>query len=256
MTNKEIWRAALEQSAADLNCQAEDFLRSENLVTALRLGPSAKAYYKGKEPLALLMVSFGNNIVASAQDDCRDIVTEYVRSNDFFRCFVPPALLWLDARLARKGQRVSSLSEYYLPDVDALRPLPCEYELKILYPADFSGLYTPEWGNALCADRRELDVLAVGAFDKNRLVGLAGCSADCAHMWQIGVDVLPDYRRKGIAAALVSRLALEALERGKIPFYGAKWSNLPSKRTALKSGFYPAWVELSASAQNVESEDL
>ena len=35
------------------------------------------------------------------------------------------------------------------------------------------------------------DVLAVGAYDGARLVGLAGCSADCESMWQIGVDVLP-----------------------------------------------------------------
>ena len=73
----------------------------------------------------------------------------------------------------------------------------------------------------------------------------AACSADCGGMWQIGVDVLPEYRRRGVAAALTSRLALEVLARGKVPFYCSAWSNLPSVRNAVRSGFVPAWVELS-----------
>lgn len=67
-------------------------------------------------------------------------------------------------------------------------------------------------------------------------------------MWQIGIDVLPAYRQKGIAAALVSRLARETFLRGKIPFYCAAWSNIPSKKTAVRCGFFPAWVQLTAKA--------
>ena len=65
-------------------------------------------------------------------------------------------------------------------------------------------------------------------------------------MWQIGIDVLPQYRGRGVAAALVSRLAQETFARGKVPFYCAAWSNIPSKRTALRCGFFPAWVQLTA----------
>ncbi len=122
----------------------------------------------------------------------------------------------------------------------------CGYALKVLGPAEFAGLYRPEWSNALCEKRRELDVLAVGAYDGARLVGLAGCSADCESMWQIGVDVLPGYRRRGVAAALTSRLAAETLARGKVPFYCAAWSNIKSVRNAVKCGFVPAWAELTA----------
>ncbi|NLE08601.1 MAG: GNAT family N-acetyltransferase, partial [Dehalococcoidales bacterium] len=62
----------------------------------------------------------------------------------------------------------------------------------------------------------------------------------------IGIDVLPDYRRQGIASALTSRLALEILDHGKVPFYCAAWSNIGSVRNAIKSGFRPAWVEMTA----------
>ena len=33
-----------------------------------------------------------------------------------------------------------------------------------------------------------------------RMIGLTACSTDCDDMWQIGVDVLLEYRRKGIAS--------------------------------------------------------
>ena len=89
-------------------------------------------------------------------------------------------------------------------------------------------------------------MLGVGAYDNGKLVGLAGCSADCEDMYQIGINVLPEYRRQGIAAALTSRLALEILALDKVPFYCAAWCNLKSVRNAIKCGFRPAWVELTA----------
>lgn len=68
-------------------------------------------------------------------------------------------------------------------------------------------------------------------------------------MWQIGIDVRKEYRRQGIAGALTSRLAVEILNKDKVPFYCAAWSNLPSVRNAIRSGFRPAWVELTAKSE-------
>ena len=70
-------------------------------------------------------------------------------------------------------------------------------------------------------------------------------------MWQIGIDVLPAYRRQGIAASLTGRLAAEILQRGRVPFYCSAWSNIPSVRNAIKSGFIPAWVEMTAKPAEV-----
>ena len=64
--------------------------------------------------------------------------------------------------------------------------------------------------------------------------------------YSVLVDVLPSWRRQGIAAAVTSRLAREILDRDKVPFYCAAWSNIRSVRNAIKSGFRPAWVELTA----------
>lgn len=245
-------RIAMEQSAKDLNCKVEDFLKNNPVVVKFQLGSSAKKYYK--EPIACNFVSYGNNVVASVKDDYREIVTEYINKFEFYHCFETPNMHWLDERLAKKGQRICFMAEYYLPDVNKLQPLPCDFELRILEPHDFLDLYKPEWSNALCKDRKELDVLGIGAYDRDKLIGLAGCSADADLMWQIGVDVLPEYRRKGIASALTSRLAIEILERGKVPFYCSAWSNIRSVRNAVKSGFIPAWVEMTVKPQEVIDE--
>ena len=146
------------------------------------------------------------------------------------------------------------MAEYFLPDLELLEEKSCSYELKILRQEDFADLYTEQWSNALCEKRKHLDVLGVGAYDSGKLVGLAGCSADCDRMWQIGVDVLPEYRRKGIATTLTANLALEILVQGKVPFYCAAWSNLKSVRNAIAAGFRPAWVEMTAKTKEFVEE--
>lgn len=146
------------------------------------------------------------------------------------------------------------MAEYFLPDINHLRRKECDFELKVLEHQDFENLYLPEWSNALCEDRKELDVLGVGAFDGNKLVGLAACSADCESMWQIGVDVLPEYRRRGIASTLTSNLAVEIINKGKVPFYCCAWSNLKSVKNALSSGFIPGWVEMTVKAESLIDE--
>ncbi len=149
---------------------------------------------------------------------------------------------------------VRFMAEYYLPDVNKIPDAECLYETHILVQEDFRNLYLPEWSNALCKDRSHLDMLGIGAYDNGRLIGFAACSADCDEMWQIGIDVLPEYRQKGIASALTSKLAKEILNRGKVPFYCSAWSNIRSARNAAKSGFIPAWVEMTVKPADVVDE--
>lgn len=250
-TNQSILDIALRQSAFDLGCEPEDFLRADNVVVTSRAHPKARKYLE--LPFSCDLVSYGNNIVASVEEEYRDMVSDYINRFPAEHCFETPNLHVLNDALQTMGQRICFMAEYFLPDLDALKPLDCPYELRLMCPPDFGPLYTDQWSNALCEKRKELDVLGLGAYDGGELVGFAACSADCEDMWQIGIDVLPGYRRQGIAAALTSRLALEILERGKVPFYCAAWCNIKSVRSAVKSGFRPAWVEMTAkSVEHVE----
>ena len=244
MTNQEILKVAMAQSAVDLSADAGDFEKRGNVVVTSYKSDGARRYLK--LPFSCQLVSYGNNVVASVSPEFRGITENYINKYPVEHLFETPHLHVLNEALIAKGQKICFMAEYFLPDVNILRALDCAYELRVLTQPDFAELYLPEWSNALCKDRKHLDVLGVGAYDNGRLIGLAGCSADCDTMWQIGIDVLPEYRRLGIASALTSRLAIEILNRGKVPFYCAAWCNVKSVRNAIKSGFRPAWVEMTA----------
>lgn len=252
LTDSEVLQIAVEQSAADCGCAPADFFKRENVIVPSRVTHGARVYLK--QPLACNFVSYGNNVVVCVREDLRAVVYHYLCGRAPWRCFETPALHELDDALLPFGVRSRYMAEYFLPDMRCMQKLPCSYPVKILLPEEFKTLYLPEWGNALSPARPLLDRLCAAAYDGEKLIGLAGASADCERMWQIGVDVLPAYRRRGVAAALTSRLALEILRKGKIPFYCAAWSNIGSVRNALKSGFRPAWVELTCFSLTKDEE--
>lgn len=244
MTNEEILKIALSQSAIDCNCHAEDFFAEKGKVMRSAADSRARKYLP--LPFECDMVSYGSCVVAQTSERTESAVREYIEKFPAEHCFETPNIHALDEKLAPFGLKVCFMAEYFLPDVEKLSRLSCGYEMCVLHAEDFSALYLPEWSNALCEKRKELDVLGVGAYDGEKLIGLAGCSADCEDMWQIGVDVLPEYRRREVASALTSNLACEIIERGKVPFYCAAWCNIKSVRNAIKCGFRPAWAELTA----------
>ncbi len=244
LNNQDILEIALSQSAIDLSCNAADFLSVKN--KTCHSYPQEKARKYLKLPFFCQLVSYGNNIVASVSPEFEHEAAHYINTYPIEHCFETPNMHVLSDALRPYGYDICFMAEYFLPDTDILSALPCPYPTKMLTPEDFASLYLPEWSNALCKDRKELDRIGIGAYDGETLIGFAGASADCDDMWQIGIDVLPAYRKKGIASALTSHLALEILKLGKVPFYCAAWSNLRSVRNALKSGFRPAWVEMTA----------
>ena len=253
MNNQEILEIALKQSAADLNCRPSDLVAMKNKVVFSEASDGARKYLE--LPFECNLVSYGNNIVASVSPELAEPVEKYISRYPVERCFETPQLHVLSKLLEPRGLRLCFMAEYFLPDMRRLGLLAgTPYEARLLGPEDFRGLYRPEWSNALCEKRKHLDVLGVGAYAGGDLIGLAACSADCDTMWQIGIDVLPPFRRQGIASALTSRLALEILARGKVPFYCAAWSNIRSVRNAIRSGFRPAWVELTAKSKAFAEE--
>ena len=244
MTNRDIMRIALEQTAIDSSCTVKDLTSGKNVVVISKPNENARRYLN--LPFFCDLVSYGSNIVASIDERIADFVMEYINRLPIEHCFQTPNLHLLTKEFEKYGRIPCFMAEYFLPDVDVLTPLPCAYPIKILQPEEFAHLYISTWGNALSEKRKQLDMLAAAAYDHDKIIGLAGCSADCDTMWQIGVDVLPEYRRQGVASALTSRLAVEILKRVKVPFYCCAWSNVGSVRNALKSGFRPGWVHLTS----------
>ena len=248
MTNKEMLKIAMAQSAIDLGARAADFEKNENVMVLSQVDARARRYLH--LPFSCQLVSYGNNVVASVSRECYGLTERYIAAYPVEHLFETPNLHVLNEALLEKGQKICFMAEYFLPDTDKLfaggEEVRLPYDVRPLTRPDFAELYLPAWSNALCKARKELDVLGMGAYDGDTLVGLAACSADCDEMWQIGIDVLPAYRRQGIASTLTRRLAIEILRRGKVPFYCAAWSNIRSVRNAIRAGFVPTWVEMTA----------
>ena len=268
-TNQQIREAAMKQQAFGSNCAPEDFLRTENVFTVSKPNENAHKYFH--LPVILDIVSFGTNAVVSGDVEIIEEIKPVVNGTSFYRLFETPKMYALNEVLSKKNAKICFMADYFLPDVEKVFSSEVEKNLaprilvtiKVLEPSGkcggktdaempdsytecFENLYRPEWSNALCDVHRERNVLALGAYDGEKLVALAGASADAEDFWQIGVDCLPEYRRNGIASAITNRIAREIFLRGKIPFYCCAWSNILSVKNALRAGFVPGWVQVTA----------
>lgn len=142
---------------------------------------------------------------------------------------------------------ISGSYPYFLPDTDHLKPIEDNsgFEYRILEQSEIHNYYKYKGlTNALQYNKESLtpEILAVAAYDNGNFTGIACATKDSEKMCQIGVDVLPEYRCKGIATVMVNKLTLELIGRDLIPYYFTNNSNLASQKTALRAGYFLAWV--------------
>ena len=76
MTNEDILKIALQQSAYDFSCNAEDFMKDTNVVVLSQKNEKARKYLS--LPLACDLVSYGNNIVAQVSPELKEEVSAYI----------------------------------------------------------------------------------------------------------------------------------------------------------------------------------
>ena len=91
MTNQEILQIALQQSAHDCSCDAEDFLSTENKVVLSQKNEKARVYMP--LPLECDLVSYGNNIVAQVSPRMKETVEWYIGKYAVEHCLKHPMLL-------------------------------------------------------------------------------------------------------------------------------------------------------------------
>lgn len=168
-------------------------------------------------------------------------------------------LRMIDEKLKQYGRKIQDTHVYFLPAVR--KPELKELSLDVSWYDEEEILQFKEknyFGSAICFSPTQPDMLAVAAWkeDADRILqnacvnlqdamaGMAGVSADGEYLWQIGINVIPEYSKRGLAVSLVSMLREEILNRGKIPFYGTSESHTISQTVGLKAGFAPAWTEI------------
>ena len=151
----------------------------------------------------------------------------------------------LDTELGKYGREIFDTHIYYLPAEEPTMERP-RYRMKWFEKEMLNQFREDERFStyALSFSPTQPDRLAVAAYDGKEIMGMAGCSEDGEHLWQIGIDVCPGYEGRGLAAHLVTLLKQEIISRGKTPYYGTSESHAVSRSVAIASGFLPAWCEI------------
>lgn len=231
-----------KQLSLELNCSPEDFDKKENIITAPVPKDGRRIYQQ--EPYFFHMATLGQNAVITADECLHGFLREWSANMTGHWLFEQPNLLPLEKELNKFGYTLSQSHHMFLPQVAT--DVQGDFETKWFRDAEIHQFYGDErFPNAICSEYlpHRPDRIVVCAYIDGEIAGMAGCSEDAKGWQQIGIDVIPQHRSKGIGAYLVSLLKSEIERCGDIPFYGTSLSNLHSWNIALKCGFRPAWVE-------------
>jgi hypothetical protein len=246
-TKTDILEIAKAQFALDYNCRLSDFQRKENtiverkLVTGRRIYDSDGCFFK--------TICFAGRAIISTSTEMIPWCEEKLINRDSAWFFQYPKLREIDNKLKEFGHEIADVHHYYLPNsnLSEIRPMA---NIKWYEREDILQFKDDNrFEEAFTFDKKRPDMLAVAALEGNYIMGIAGASEDGKNMWQIGIDVLPEYRSRGIGTNLVSLLRNEILKRNKVPFYGTAESHIYSQNIAMNAGFFSAWAELYSKAR-------
>lgn len=247
MDKTQTIKMAMEQLALDLACAPDDFLRQENTIVTYKQLEGRRVF--SAEDYFIKIATFGRGAVVSANPKLQEWCKAFFGKYRGIDCFEHPVMCEIDEELIKYGKKLDVIYELYLPYNNYEYHLNESIKVRWFERGEIPSLYADtRFKNALLYDihSHRPDVLAVAAYEGNQITGMAGASMDSRKLWQIGIDVLPEYRERGIAVHLVGLLAKEILARGCIPYYGTWCSNIASRNIAQKCGFFPAWVEMHA----------
>ena len=235
--------------ALEYNCEPADFHGEENILTHSMLREGRRVY--GAEPYFFHMVTMGGNAVITADEGLHPFLRTFMAERAGHWLFELPNLLPLEGELNRFGYTLSQTHHMFLPRTSgtpaSLLAARDDVEIRWFEGKEILPFYgDPRLPNAICPEPTAArpDRVAVCAYDGGELVGMAGASEDAAGWMQIGIDVVPAYRSRGLGSHLVALLKERITGMGAIPFYGTSVSNYHSWNIALNCGFAPAWVEV------------
>ena len=237
--------------ALEYSCSESDIGGTENILTVSN-GNNGRDY--SPDSAFFSMATTGTNCMITADERLMPFLREFTkRGGQGHWLFETGKLMELERELNRFGYGLNAAGPHhmFLPRYDVR--ISQKFPVKRLDGAEsFKQFYgDPRFPNALCEKYlpERPDVIVLLAMDGDNIMGMAGASRDFSGTpsWlQIGIDVLPEYRGKGVGAFLVNELKSVILKGGDIPFYGTASANIHSQNIAVNCGFRPAWVEIAA----------
>lgn len=229
MNKQKMMSIVYNQLAIDYNCKPEDFNKDGVIFTI-----AEKQTGRREMPFVtprLEVITMGKSTIVNVSKNIMSYAKRKLEGKSSYDILT--------------SKIVYGVNPYYLPDIENLKEIENNSFQFELIDKNIQSLYVNKcFHNALQynVDSKRPEVLAAVAYDKNNLVGIACASADSKAMWQIGVDVLSNYRGNGIAVKLVNMLTIETINRGIVPYYTTDCANINSQKVAIKSGYIPAWT--------------
>ncbi|MBO7357439.1 MAG: GNAT family N-acetyltransferase [Lachnospiraceae bacterium] len=240
--SKDIYDKAYAQFKLDCNIDNSVKINDHIFIAPTKLSPGMRIHEKCD--LFFRVVSFYGNVYIMADAETIPGWTDIFKDEEADWFFSYGNLRKIDYILKEYDREILDTHIYYLPDEDFEDRAPLNQvkyydEKEIALIKDKNPFH-----NALCYSKTQPDVIAVSSFESEKEIAMAGASRDGEYLYQIGIDVLPEYRGRGLAVSLVTELKQHLLSEGKTPFYGTSEGHSLSRMVGVKSGFIPAFSEL------------
>ena len=248
----------MNQLALDFCCSPREAADEKNHFTVY--SPlEGRRRFREEEDCCLKMAVVGGKLLCTGKEQVVEACQKKLDKEAPEWLFDAEGLMKIAEILRPRGYRIKAVHPFFLPSeagqTEAAKVLkrknPADEIRFVWYEKEqieqFRG--DERFTNAYSFCETAPDVLGIAAVREGEILGMAGASADSETMWQIGIDIVPAYRRGGIAVCLVTMLKEEIIRRGALPFYGTAMSHIGSQRVAVGSGFVPAWAELVTTAE-------
>ncbi len=187
---------------------------------------------KNKHDSKLKMLLFYDLILVSSSENMYDYVCEKLKDKNTYEVFEFPLVY---------GQSI-----FYIPNLNKItrQDEVSKYEFKLFDGNTNEIDLSSGFENAITfEDGKCISNIAYCAYEDGKVIGVAGADKVADDIWEVGIEVLPEYRKDGLATILTKNLTLKILEKGIVPIWTASISNIGSQAVATNSDYIPLWME-------------
>lgn len=178
------------------------------------------------------MLLFYDLILVSTFNNLYDLVKENLSNKSVYEIFEFPYTY---------GQSI-----YFIPDLKRLQKqeeIP-KFQFKLFDGNTNEIEISSGFENAITFKNNKcISDIAYVAYDNDKIIGVAGADKINDDIWEVGIEVLPEYRKDGLATILTKNLTIKILEKGIVPIWCASSTNIGSQAVASKSNYIPLWFE-------------
>lgn len=187
---------------------------------------------KNKQDSKLKMLLFYDLILVSSSENMYDYICEKLKDKNTYEVFEFPLVY---------GQSI-----FYIPNLNKITKQDevSKYEFKLFDGNTNEIDLSSGFENAIIfEDGKCISNIAYCAYEDGKVIGVAGADKVADDIWEVGIEVLPEYRKDGLATILTKNLTLKILEKGIVPIWSASVSNIGSQAVATNSEYIPLWME-------------